>query len=139
MSYDNESVTSKFRRLYNAHKIIADVNERIEKLYASATSMSPFNDGMPKQHDPKRFENIIVEYTELKSKAKKLLLQRARFDAFICGLHPYDKKLLDMRCEHNCRWNEIALKLRVSISTAKQNYKKMCDDAEKKGLFEEYL
>ena len=135
IEYYNGNKTDCLRRLYNAHNIIADINERINNLYASATSISSAYDGMPKNHNPQRVEGIIVELLDLKTLAQKYLKKRATFDYFMSTLNPFYKRLLDLRCE-NCRsWKVVASELDISTVSAKRIFKRICEKAEVAGLF----
>jgi DNA-directed RNA polymerase specialized sigma24 family protein len=136
LSYFNGDKTDGFKKLYRAHSIIADISERIDALYVSATSISPLNDGMPKNPNPKRFEGIMVEIMHLKELAKILLKKRAEFDVFICDLSPFYRSLLDLRCDECRSWKEISSALDISTDSVKRIYKRVCDKAEERGLFD---
>jgi hypothetical protein len=126
------------KRLYKAHETIADIGDRIQKLYESATSISPFYSDMPKSnsHNPKSFENIVCEMADLRTRGVMLLKQRARFDVFVCNLNPFYLSLLNMRCEQSLSWGEISRILHISIITGKRIFQKVCDEAEKQGVFD---
>ena len=137
MFYFNGNKTECLKKLFNAHFIIYDVRQRINKLYDSATSLgSQSFDGMPKSPNPKKFEGIMVEIIYLKEYATLLLKKRAEFDLFICSLNPFYYSLLNLRCEECRTWKEIAGTLDISTVSAKRNFKKICVLAEDKGLFE---
>ncbi len=127
--------TDCLKRLYKAHDIIADITTRVDKLYQSASSISPLIDDMPKGQGSKssKFENIICEIADLKTYAESLLIQRAKFDVFLCTLDSNDVKVLSMRCEHGMSWKEIAGELRVSPTTAKDVFRRIASKAETSG------
>lgn len=130
------SYTEYFRKMYQAHDIIADIRERIDKLYLSATRVSPVSDGMPKStSNPKRFEETIVEMADLRTRGENLLRQRAKFDLFVCDLTVTEAKVLSMRCEKGMGWKEIAGELRISISSAKGIWGKVESKADDFGCF----
>lgn len=137
MQYYNGNKVDCLKRLYNAHNIIADISERIDSLYASATSISPINDGMPKTPNPQRFEGIMVELLDLKTLAQTYLKKRAVFDYFVNTLTPFYRDLLDLRCEDCLQWKEIAADLDISTDTAKRVFKRICKMADDAGLFDE--
>lgn len=137
MKDDVNNRNTAFRRLYKVHEIIADLNERVISLYSSATYASPKIDGMPKaQPNPHRFENTMVKIMELQDKIDDLLQQRVNFDTFILSLAPTHSRLLKMRFEDNFQWKEIASDLDISTDTVKRTFKRICDKAEKAGLFD---
>jgi hypothetical protein len=119
--------------MYHAHETIANISERLDLLYESATRLSPFNDGMPKQPNPHRFENTLCEIADLKTIAEDLLKQRAMFDVFISGLQPFYKELLDLKYEGNASWKCIAATLDISINSAHRIYGIICQQANELG------
>lgn len=124
-----------FRRMYKAHDTIDDIKKRIDKLYLSATRVSPVSDGMPKSpSNPKRFEETIVEMADLRVLGEKLLKERAQFDLFLCLISPEMKNVLEMRCEKYMKWKEIAAILDISISSVKRLYYNVCDLAIEKNI-----
>lgn len=135
MQYYNGNKADCLKRLYKAHDIITDITERIENLYASATSISPINNGMPKTPNPRRFEGIMVEVADLKTLAQTLLKKRASFDLFVCSLPMEQQRLLKLRCEECRTWKEIAYAMSISNDTAERLFKRICDQAEAKGIF----
>ncbi|GHU51711.1 hypothetical protein AGMMS49975_06020 [Clostridia bacterium] len=132
---ETTSKSDYFRKMYRAHEIIADISERIDKLYSSATSISPVNDGMPKSPNPQRFESIIVEMADLRTYAEKLLSQRAKFDLFVTSLNPFYARLLSLRCGQSLSWKESAQQLDISEVSAKRIYRKCVENADEAGLF----
>jgi hypothetical protein len=136
MVYYNGNKTDCLNKLFNAHYIIFDINERIKKLYESAESMSGSMDGMPRNPNPKRFEGSMVEIIYLKDYGRLLLKKRAAFDVFLCTLSSFDYSLLNLRCEECRSWKETAGALGISIDTARRYFEKICELAEEQGLFE---
>jgi hypothetical protein len=136
---DNYAYMDYFRKMYHAHETIANIGERLNRLYESATRLSPFNDGMRKQPNPHRFENTLCEIADLKTIAEDLLKQRARFDVFISGLRPFYKELLDLKYESNAGWKCIAATLDVSINSAHRIYGRICQQANELGYVDTKL
>lgn len=134
---ESDRKTDCLKKLYMAHETISDIGESIGRLYASATVSSPKTDGMPKhQPNPRRFENIMVRIFELQTQADKLLEKRIAFDMFLYSLTPTDKRLLDLRCKECLPWKEIAYGLNISRDTAERQFRRICGQAEKAGVFD---
>jgi hypothetical protein len=130
-----DSKTDYFRTMYKAHDLISDLEARLERLYASATSASPSLDGMPKAQNPQRLESVTIHIVDLKQTLQDLLKKRADFDIFLCTLSPFHRRVLDLRCENLRGWGELADELNMSVVTAKRIFKDICAAAEAAGLF----
>ena len=128
--------TEYFQKMYNAHDIIADIRDKINRLYQSAIYINLENNDMPKsQLNPQKFENTIIEMADLKTFGKNLLQQRAKFDLFVCSLNTKEEKILRMRCEYNMSWKEIAKELKIAVSTAKEIFYRIENKADIFGCF----
>lgn len=109
-----------FKKMYSAHETIKGIKEKIDKLYLSATYISPTFDGTPKSTGySNKIENTIVELTDLKSYAENLLKARARFDLFVCTLDPTESTVLSLRYEYPHTWKEISSCTKLSVTTLK--------------------
>ena len=130
--------TETLKMLYRAHETIAEINVRVAKLYESATSVSPsqITNGASGSPNPKRFENVLIQIAHLEDMKTKLLKQRAKFDVFDISLAQFHHNILKLRCAEYRSWKYIAIELDVSTPTVKRAFKKICDKAEKAGLFE---
>jgi hypothetical protein len=94
---------------------------------------------MPKSHDPQRLEKKIVEMADLRTFGENLLKQRAKFDLFVCSLNANDARVLSMRYEKRMSWKELAGELRISVTTAKDIFRKVEDEADTFGCFRPFL
>ncbi len=136
MASEDEQVVVTLKKLYKAHDIIANINEKIERLYLSASYASPVSDGMPKAQNSghNKLEHAICEIADLKTYIAELVTQRAKFDVFLCTLDLRDEKVLSMRCEQELSWKEISSELRISMSTVKDIFRKARNKAKEYGF-----
>ncbi len=126
-----------FKELYQAHDRIIAIKEKIDRLYQSAQCISPVMTGMPKsQPNPKRFEDKIIEISDLREEGEKILRNRALFDKFVVSeLSMNEESVLSLRCEKNLGWKEIAGTLNLGVTTVKSIYSVVEKKADKFGLF----
>lgn len=126
-----------FKELYKAHDKIRCIKDRIDRLYESATYISPIITNVPKsQPNPKRFEDTIIEMADLRKAGERILRQRAIFDKFVSyELSVEEETVLSMRCEKNMGWKEIASNLKLGVTSVKTIYYGVEKKADKFGLF----
>lgn len=131
------SKQSFFKELYRAHEKIRGIKERIDRLYQSATYISPIITNAPKsQPNPKRFEDTIIKMADLREAGERILRQRAIFDKFVSSeLSVEEETVLSMRCEKNMGWKEIAGSLKLGVTSVKTIYYGIEKKADKFGLF----
>ncbi len=132
-----DSKQGLFKELYNAHDKIKGIKEKIDRLYESATYISPIITNVPKsQPNPKRFEDTIIKMADLREIGERILRQRAIFDKFVSSeLSAEEETVLSMRCEKNMGWKEIAGNLQLGVTSVKMIYYGVEKKADKFGLF----
>ena len=62
-----------------------------------------------------------------------MLRQRFRFISFIATLEQREAKVLEMRCEKNMSWKQVAAAMDISRPTAERIFDKISQKAEKYG------
>lgn len=125
-----------FKEMYCAHKKIAEIGERINKLRISATYISPsFGMTSKSNSNPQKLEATIIDIVSLEEYATQLLKERARFDLFVSKLGTTESKVLKMRCDEDLSWKEIAGELGMSVSSSQRMFLSVCNKAEALGLY----
>lgn len=125
-----------FKEMYCAHKKIAEIGERINKLRISATYISPsFGMTSKSNSNPQKLEATIIDIVSLEEYATQLLKERARFDLFVSKLGTTESKVLKMRCDEDLSWKEIAGELGMSVSSSQRMFMSVCNKAEAIGLY----
>ncbi|MFR7564075.1 MAG: hypothetical protein ACLUV5_00665 [Oscillospiraceae bacterium] len=125
-----------FKEMFYAHKKIAEIGERLNKLRISATYISPsFGDSPKSNSNPQKLEATIIDIVSLEEYATQLLKERAKFDLFVSKLGAAESKLLKMRCDEALSWKEIAGELRMSVSSSQRMFLAVCNKAESIGLY----
>ena len=116
----NVNKSEHFKKLFSAFDTVRLIDKNIEKLYQSATAMD-------------RKEFVVDSVADLQEIKNNLLRQRFRFISFIVTLEQREAKVLEMRCEKNMSWKQVASALNMSDTTAKSIFKKIAQKAEKYG------
>ena len=116
----NVNKSEHFKKLFSAFDTVRLIDKNIEKLYQSAPAMDRKELGV----------DSVADLQEIKN---NLLRQRIRFIAFIATLDPREAKVLEMRCEKDMGWKQVASPLNMSDTTAKSIFNKTAQKAEKYG------
>lgn len=116
----NVNKTEHFKKLFSAFDTVRLIDKNIEKLYQSATAMD-------------RKELVVDSVADLQEIKNNLLRQRFRFISFIATLDPREAKVLEMRCEKNMGWKQVAAALDISRQTVERIFDKISQKAEKYG------
>jgi hypothetical protein len=132
-------ITYGFNRWFNAPKIIAEINEQIVTLYSSVSSASANIDGMPKSptRNIHRLDETMRKILELQERIEKLCEEsNAAIIPFVYN-RPYDEiQILKLLMENGLTWNEIAAELKIPAARAERLYNKICEQADKAGIFD---
>lgn len=116
----NVNKTEHFKKLFSAFDTVRLIDKNIEKLYQSATAMD-------------RKELVVDSVADLQEIKNNLLRQRFRFISFIATLDLREAKVLEMRCEKNMGWKQVAAALDISRPTVERIFDKISQKAEKYG------
>ena len=116
----NVNKSEHFKKLFSAFDTVRLIDKNIEKLYQSATAM-----------DHK--ELVVDSVADLQEIKNNLLRQRFRFISFIATLEQREAKVLEMRCEKNMSWKQVAAAMDISRPTAERIFDKISQKAEKYG------
>ena len=116
----NVNKSEHFKKLFSAFDTVRLIDKNIEKLYQSATAMD-------------RKELVVAGVADLQKIKNNLLRQRFRFISFIATLDPREAKVLEMRCEKNMGWKQVAAALDISKPTAERIFDKISQKVEKYG------